>query len=175
VVRATTDPATSLWLNRRRVGAEFSMLNSSSGLVAYAFASPVEKQMMLPMLMQSKCTYNRERATNLQSLEMFVQPVLNNGFAFQPPPNNNPEQSIAFPIFINGRYVASLVMVYMTRAMSSTTVVRDYASHLRALADSIGKAAHAHEEMDYESEISFPAFSAQIANAAPTRNYDRFS
>lgn len=157
VLRSTTDPATSLWLNRRRVGAEIPVLNSSSGLVAYAFSTAVEQDLLSQLLMQSSDRYNRERATAPQTLDLLIEPVRDNGFAFQPPPNNNPEQSIAFPIFIDGKYVASLLMIYMTRAMSSATVIERYVPHLRLLADQIGRAAGARADARFEGELAFPA------------------
>lgn len=156
VLRATTDPATSLWLNRRRIGAEIPLLNSSSGLVAFAFSSGIEQELLRDLLANSSDPVNRERAATPQALDLLVQPVRETGFAFQPPPNNYPEQSIAFPIFIDGKFVASLLMIYMTRAMNSATVIQKYALHLRALADRIGAAATAHEQMDIDEEIAFP-------------------
>lgn len=157
VLRATTDPATSLWLNRRRIGAEVSLLNSSSGLVAYAFSSVVEQGVLVDLLANSSDPFNRQRAATSQSLDLLIQPVRETGFAFQPPPNNYPEQSIAFPIFIDGKYAASLLMIYMTRAMSSATVIQKYAPHLRTLADRISRAASAHEQMGDDDDIAFPA------------------
>lgn len=165
VLRSTTDPATSLWLNRRRVGAEIPVLNSSSGLVAYAYSSAPERRVLQQLLADSPDAYNRERAGNQQTLDLLIQPVIDNGFAFQPPPNNNPEQSIAFPIFVDGQYVASLLMIYMTRAMNSATVIEKYVPHLRMLADNIGHAAMAREDMD-EQDIAFPpSWMAQAAIA----------
>lgn len=158
VLRATTDPATSLWLNRRRIGVEIPMLNSSSGLVAYAFAPEGEREMLRQTLALSTDAYNRQRVASAHALELLVEPVVNNGFAFQPPPNNNPEHSIAVPIFIGGRYVASLLMIYMTQAMTSARVIADYAPHLKTLAERIGAAAEAHEDMDGLPDIDFPAF-----------------
>lgn len=156
LLRATTDPATSLWLNRRRVGSEVPILNSSSGLVAYAFASAVEQSVLRHVLLMSTDPYNRERAAAEHALDMLLEPVRNNGFAFQPPPNNDPEQSISFPIFVGGKYVASLLMIYMTRSMSSTTVIEKYAPHLRELAREIGQATEAREEMDVD-HVVFPS------------------
>lgn len=171
VLRSTTDPATSLWLSRRRVGAEVPVLNCSSGLVAYTFSSEVEQAMMRHLLLHSGNAYNRERAGNPKTLELLTQPVRDNGFAFQPPPNNHPEQSIAFPIFMNGRYVASLLMIYMTQAMTSATVVEKYAPHLRMLAHRIGEAAAAHEELDCDDEFAFPPFApAQMMMARTARH-----
>lgn len=158
ILRSTTDPATSLWLSRRRVGAETPILNSSSGLVAYAFSTPVERDILLDFLSKSRNLENRRLAKDCDALTMLLQPVLNNGFAFQPPPHNNPEQSIAFPIFVGGKYVASLLMIYMTQAMTSFTVIEKYAPHLRELAKRIGEAAEARVELDCDTELHFPAF-----------------
>jgi IclR family mhp operon transcriptional activator len=151
VLRATTDPATSLWLNRRRVGAEIPVLNASSGLVALAFASSAEQDALLQVLRVSSDSFNRERSATRQALDLLLQPVRENGFAFQPPPNNNPEHSISFPLFVGGRYVASLLMIYMTRAMSSATVIERYVPQLRELAHQISTATTAREEIDLES------------------------
>lgn len=162
-LRTTSDPATSLWLSRRRVGAQIPVLGSSSGLVAYAFSSQVEREAMRELLIQSGDHENRERAANEEQLKMLLQPVFENGFAFQPPPRNHPEQSIAFPIFSGGRYVASLLMIYMTQAMTSFTVIEKYAPHLKQLADRIGAAAEAREDLDCDIEMGFPPFVAAPA------------
>lgn len=157
-VRTTSDRATSLWLNRRRVGANIAMLNSSSGLVAYAFASAVEQAMLQELLAKSSNATNRERAANARTLQLLIQPVLDHGFAFQPPPNNNPEQSLAVPIFVEGRYVASLLMIYMTQAMNSATAVERYAPLLKQLSARIGAAAQAREEIDLDEDFSLPLY-----------------
>jgi IclR family transcriptional regulator, mhp operon transcriptional activator len=158
VLRSTSDAATSLWLNRRRVGAEVPMLNSSSGLVAYAFST--EREALRAELMASEDPINRQRAGSEQALDLLIRPVSENGFAFQPPPNNNPECSIAVPIIMNGTYVASLLMIYMTRAMTSARVIADYAPHLQMLADRIGEAASAHQKLDCDAELAFPSYGA---------------
>lgn len=151
-IRATTDRATTLWLSRRRVGTETPILNSSSGLVAYAFARPIEKRTMQKMLSQSKNAYNSERS-EARALDLLVQPVRQNGFAFQPPPDNQPEHSIAVPIFSEDRYVASLQMSFMTRAMSCTGVIEDYAPLLRQLADRIGRASEARVQVELNEDF----------------------
>jgi IclR family transcriptional regulator, mhp operon transcriptional activator len=160
VLRSTTDAHTALWLARRRVGANTPILNSSSGLVAYAYLSEVEQDVMRQVLMQSADHYNRERAKNTESLDLLIRPVVQNGFAFQPPPNNKPEQSIAFPIFVNGKYAASLLMIYMTRALTTMAVVEKYAPLLRTLASRIGRAADDHAEADCRDDIQLPRFCA---------------
>lgn len=169
VLRTTTDPATSLWLTRRRVGAEIAILNSSSGLVAYAFSSQVQRDALRQLLINSVDAFNHERAQSERTLDMLIQPVVENGFAFQPPPNNNPEQSIAFPIFMNGKYVASLLMIYMTSAMTSATVMEKYAPHLRVLADRIGRAADTGIEIKEDSDLAFPPFMATVPHHREAR------
>ena len=159
-VRITTDRATSLWLSRRRVGANIPMLNASSGLIAYAFASHAEQALLQQLLARSKDATNRERAANPRTLELLIQPVLDRGFAFQPPPNNNPEQSVAVPIFIHGRYVASLLMIYMTQAMTCATVVERYVPLLKTLSTRIGAAAQAHREIDLDDKVAMPRIAA---------------
>jgi IclR family mhp operon transcriptional activator len=156
VLRSTTDAATSLWLNRRRVGAEIATLNASSGLVALAFATAAEQDALVEVLRESSHPLNQERSATRQSLDMLLEPVRKNGFAFQPPPNNNPEQSISLPLFVGGRYVASLLMIYMTRAMSSAMVVERYVPQLRALADQISTATTAREQIDLDEPTAIP-------------------
>ncbi len=156
-LRTTTDPATSLWLNRRRVGAETAILNSSSGLVAYAFSPASEQAAMRDILSLSSDPYNRSRSA-VDALKMLIEPVIEQGFAFQPPPNNNPERSISFPIFVGGKYVASLLMIYMTRSMTSTTVIERYAPYLRVLARQIGHAAEVREDMDLANTVFPPGW-----------------
>src|SRR5204862_438445 len=68
VLRATTDPATSLWLNRRRVGAESPLLNCSSGLVAYAFSSEIERELLRDLLGVSANAENRRLARDPDAL-----------------------------------------------------------------------------------------------------------
>lgn len=169
VLRSTTDAATSLWLSRRRVGSETPLLNCSSGLVAYAFASEADRKTIREMCEASANSHNRQCAGNERMLDMLVDPVRENGFAFQPPPRNKPEHSIAFPIFVNGNYVASLLMIYMTQAMNSATVIAKYVPHLRKLADRIGVAAAAHEDLDAGFAQDFPPFLAASGLTAGSR------
>jgi hypothetical protein len=48
-------------------------------------------------------------------------------------------------------------MIYMTRAMSSATVIDKYVPHLRLLADQIGRAAGARADGEFDEELAFPA------------------
>jgi IclR family mhp operon transcriptional activator len=145
VLRLTTDTATSLWLNRRRIGARTPMLGSSSGLVSFAFSQPAEQEQLITLFKQSSNALNRERSSNDLVLRSFIDPVLHHGYAFQPPPNDAPERSISVPIMINESISAVLLMIYMPRALKNAVVVRDYLPLLKNLANTISERVQAHD------------------------------
>lgn len=154
VLRITSDPATSLWLNRRRIGAETPMLSSSSGLIAYAFAPEAEQENLLNLLKTSKHPINRERASNAAMLRNLIDPVIEKGYAFQPPPNDMPERSLSVPIRIDGEVIAVLLMMYMPRALSTARVLADYLPMLNTLADEIAdRVAHVDDIVDEGAPI----------------------
>ncbi|MBA2934809.1 helix-turn-helix domain-containing protein [Sphingomonas sp. CGMCC 1.13654] len=137
VLRTTTDPATSLWLNRRRIGAETPILASSSGLVAYAFAADAERDRLLDTLRTSRHAINRDRSRNAHLFMSLTRPVMEKGYAIQPPPNDMPERSISVPIMIGGKLAAVLLLMYMPRALSNSAALRDYLPLLRDLSEEI--------------------------------------
>ena len=167
VLRITSDPATSLWLNRRRIGAETPMLASSSGLVAYAFASPVEQENLLSLLKTSKHEINRERANSPALLNALIAPVVEKGYAFQPPPNDMPERSISVPIRINGEVIAVLLLMYMPRALSTATVLNDYLPMLETLASEIADRVSPDGDVD-EDDLGGPELPLSL-QSVPTR------
>jgi IclR family mhp operon transcriptional activator len=158
VLRVTTDPATSLWLHRRHVGAQSPMLRASSGLVSFAFATAEEKARLLDMLKNSSHQINRERASNKAVFDSLIEPVLVNGYAIQPPPADMPECSISVPVMINGAIAAVLLMMYMPRALDTETLLRDYLPVLKELAGTIGDRVGNHDEIgdDQPPEIDLP-------------------
>jgi IclR family mhp operon transcriptional activator len=156
VLRLTTDSATCLWLNRRRVGVETPMLASSSGLMYLASAGAAERNQLLQVLRASPMAINRERAADAMFLSAYVDPATTQGYAIQPPPNNMPERSISVPIELDGRVVAILLLIYMPRAIKDSRVLRDYLPVLRDLAARIG--AQATEARQHEPEPSAAEF-----------------
>jgi IclR family mhp operon transcriptional activator len=152
ILRVTTDPATSLWLHRRRIGAETPMLGSSSGMVAFAFAQDVERENLLELMKTSKYAANRQRSSDPTAVADLINTVLLNGYAFQPPPNDSPERSISVPIHINGEFEAVLLMIYMPRALKNAVVLRDYLPLLKKLAHKIGERVSHHEEPETDPD-----------------------
>lgn len=132
-VRLTTDPATSLWLTRRRIGSEVPMLNSSSGLLYLAYSQAAERSELLQMMSQSGRTLMLGENVDLD--RSFDQ-VRRDGFSFSPHAAGK-EDSISVPIIIDGQVRAVLLMMYMTRAMRRSEVLRKYLEPLRHLSASI--------------------------------------
>jgi len=165
VLRITSDPATSLWLNRRRIGAETPMLSSSSGLVSFAFAPKAEQENLLNLLRTSRHAINRERASSASILQSLVGQVEEKGYAFQPPPNDMPERSLSVPITIDGEVVAVLLMMYMPRALSTASVLNDYLPMLKTLSAEIADRIAPDGDID-EDNLGGPELPVALLAAA---------
>ena len=151
VLRVTSDSATSLWLNRRRIGAETPMLASSSGLLIYAMTPADEQAELLECLGKSRHYLNRERANTPTLLKSLVGSIAEKGYAFQPPPNDMPERSLSVPITVGGKVIAALLMMYMPRALSTASVLQDYLPMLTALAAEIVERV-GNDDDDYDDD-----------------------
>ena len=127
----TTDPMTSLWLNRRRVGASIAIPEASAGTVHLAFVGEAER-VLIGLLIER--TYP---ALPVSWAE--VDSARSNGYAF--PPAETREQSISLPILMDGKIAAVLLMIFMARVHSHAAVVDQYLPRLRSLATAIGDAA----------------------------------
>ena len=133
-VRYTTDTMTSLWLNRRRVGATIPIPRASSGIVHLAFASPAERFELEGLV---------EKAYPDIPIDVEqVEAARRNGYAFSP--QDTREQSISVPIFLDGKFAAVLLMIFMARVHQREAVVERYLDRLIALATTVGtEASHA--------------------------------
>ncbi len=173
VLRVTSDSATSLWLERRRIGTQVPMLGSSSGLVAFATTPAAERSALLSTLRTSRYAINRERATSMMLLESFTGSVAERGYAFQPPPNDMPERSLSVPISVNGRTIAVLLLMYMPRALNNTQVVQDYLPMLKLLAEEISDRLDDEDALDEglgeecELPAALQAASLRLHQASP--------
>lgn len=129
-VRLTTDPATSLWLTRRRIGASLPILQASSGLVYLAFAPEQEREEFLAILSAPDQPQDN-RVADLPNFRKLLQVIAADGYAFSPDAGR--ERSVALPIFIDGQIRAVLLMMYMSKAISGQTVIDTFIPELKAL------------------------------------------
>jgi len=134
VVRVTTDPATSLWLNRRRIGATAAMGYSSSGHAYLAFAPPAEREVLFEVL-GSADVPERQRITDPKAMRALCETIRQRGYALSPAGGN--EGSISVPILINGLVEAVLLGIYMSRVVSDQKAIELFVPHLKRLSSTI--------------------------------------
>jgi IclR family mhp operon transcriptional activator len=129
-LRLTTDSATSLWLNRRRVGASIPMAKASSGLVYLAFAPEAEREELLGLLTRPDVPPERGIAHEA-SFRRLLEVVASDGYAFSP--DSGRERSVSVPIFINGHVKAVLLMMYMARVLHGPALIEQFVPQLKTL------------------------------------------
>ena len=130
----TTDTMTSLWLNRRRVGASIAIPEASAGTIHLAFAGDAERAQLRLLLER---TY-----PHLVVDWLAVEQARSDGYAF--PPAETREQSISLPIMLDGKLGAVLLMMFMSRVHSHAAVIDKYLARLRSLVAAIEDAASVH-------------------------------
>lgn len=141
-VRVTTDPETTLNLNRRYIGSVAPMGVGSSGLVFLAFLEETQRAIMLDMLRQSENAAQAGlRDTN--RINYLVEEIRRNGYSFGL--DQGRERSVAVPIMANGRVRGGLLMAFMARVLNHDTVVQDFVPQLKALALAIEQSAFGSE------------------------------
>ena len=138
-VRYTTDTMTSLWLNRRRVGATIPIPRASSGIVHLAYVPVAERRELERLVAETYPDIPIDAAQ--------VDAAHRTGYAFSP--QDTREQSISLPIFVDGKIAAVVLMIFMARVHQREAVLERYLDRLAALAVTIGtEASHAAHEAD---------------------------
>jgi IclR family mhp operon transcriptional activator len=127
-VRITTEPATSLWLTRRRIGSEMPLLGSSAGLVYLARAEAGEREHLLHMVRAA----GELPADTCLDLDWTFERILRDGFAFEPYLDAG-EDGISLPILIDGRVRATLAMTFIVSGLRRTKAAAEYLPRLQAL------------------------------------------
>jgi len=130
-VRVTTDPETTLNLNRRHIGSAGPMAMLSSGLAFLAFLEDNQRAIMLDMLRRSDHP-SQAAARDVERMEYLLDRTRKDGYSFGL--DNGRERSVAVPIMANGRVRGALLMVFMARALSNEAVVETFVPRLRAMA-----------------------------------------
>lgn len=137
-VRITTDPQTSLNLQRRHIGSTGSIGMVSSGLVILAFLEDAQREIMLDMLRRSdnpSQTATRDEARMAYILDQVRADGYSFGLDF------GRERSVAVPIMAQGQVKAALLMVFMARVLTHDLVIETFVPRLRAMALEIERRA----------------------------------
>lgn len=137
-VRVTTDPDTTLGLNRRHIGSSGAMAQVSSGLAFLAFLDNPQREVMLEMLRLSD---NPDQATvrDKRRMDYLIEETRRNGYAFGV--DLGRERSVAVPIMLGGRVRGALLMAFMARVMSNEAVIQKFVPELKLVAAQIEQAA----------------------------------
>lgn len=142
-IRVTTDPETTLNLNRRHVGTAGPMGLVSSGLTFLAFLDDTQREIMLDMLRRSD---NADQAAvrDARRIDYLLDQIRREGYSFGI--DMGRERSVSVPVFLNGRVRGALLLVYMARVLTNEAVVAKFVPHLKYLAERIGAIAAGEEQ-----------------------------
>jgi IclR family mhp operon transcriptional activator len=135
-VRLTTDPATSLWLNRRRVGAIVPIGGSCSGHAFLAFATPAEREALLAAL-SGPDVPETHRIADVERMRQICETIRRDGFATNP--DLGSERSISVPIMIEGSVKGILLAMYMARVMDTEDAIKTFVPQLKRLSATISE------------------------------------
>lgn len=138
-IRVTTDPETTLGLNRRHVGSSGAMAQVSSGLAFLAFLDTPQLDAMLEMLRRSDNP--DQAAAHGNRMTYLIDQARQNGYSFGV--DLGRERSVAVPVMLGGRVRGALLMAFMARVMTNDAVVEKFVPELKRVAIEIERAATA--------------------------------
>ena len=132
VWRANTDRETTMTLTRHPVGRESPILGSACGRILLAYCGDQERKTLINLLRETEGKHRPLLAT--EHLSDLIARVRAQGYAVFLRPH---EYTLAVPILSNSRYVASLAIRVIMRAMSSDELVARYCETLKHFARTI--------------------------------------
>jgi IclR family mhp operon transcriptional activator len=135
-VRVTTDPATSLWLHKRHVGSEIAIAAVSGGIIHLAFSEPAEREAAIQMLARS-ADPAQALARDRKALDALIDAAIRDGHSIGT--NEGAERALSVPLREHGRLRGVLVLIYMARAIDTSTLIERFAPEIKALAAAIEK------------------------------------
>jgi IclR family transcriptional regulator, mhp operon transcriptional activator len=136
MLRDSTHANTSLTFEQYYPGFTLPILDSASGKLSMAFASPEDREMILKWMRVSQDIDLDYLKTAEMSLD--VDKIQLAGYAVQGRNHFNltpgKTSSIAVPIFLNGAFEAAMTMVFFVSAMKIDTALENYLADLKATA-----------------------------------------
>ena len=137
-IRVTTDPDTTLGLNRRHVGSSGAMGQVSSGLAFLAFLDEAQRVAMLEMLRLSD-NPNQAAARDGKRMAYLIGEARRHGYSFGI--DLGQERSVAVPVMLGGRVRGALLMAFMARVLTNDVVIEKFVPELKRVAAEIERAA----------------------------------
>jgi IclR family mhp operon transcriptional activator len=138
LIRETTDKNSPLALERYSAGIRVPILSAAGGRVYLAFCPVEQRETLLKILSHSEVPSD-SLARESGAVERMLSEARQNGYAFHVRESHR-ETTVAVPIMSEGKILASLVMRYMSSALTPPQVVKDHVPRLKAVAKTIGDA-----------------------------------
>jgi IclR family mhp operon transcriptional activator len=136
VLRATTDRSSPFALKRYSPGHEIDLVRSASGRVLLAFCEYMQDEIALEAARRAQ---PQERGRlGLEALKAIIAAVQRDGYAHAIRPLEG-ELGLSVPVFVDGRYFASLAMRYIASAIDAEQVKLQYLQSLRDHAGRLGE------------------------------------
>ena len=154
-VRACTIPHTSLSLDHSMLNKRLSLSRSALGRAYLGSTVHNERKFLIEILRRS-AERNGDAPFRTEEIEHVIQQVRERGYAMRDPLDRPRSSTIAVPIRIGGRVLASLGLTWITAAMPRKKAVERFVPHLFAIASRIA-AEIPRLRRDNARPASFPA------------------
>jgi IclR family mhp operon transcriptional activator len=138
VLRATTDPQTSLLFKRYNVGHAVPMLGSASGRCYLAFSSQARLDAIVELISRTAPGPWADLAQKKPALQKMLKSIRRRSACIAATPNSV-SMSLAVPILVRGQPRATLGMRYFKSAMSEAEAFRRFLDPLRRSAERISR------------------------------------
>ena len=138
VLRATTDPQTSLLFRRHTVGLTVPMLGSAAGRCYLAYCSRSRREAILELIVKMAPNPWPEVARDIAGIQKSLAAIRRQRVSVSDTPDHR-SASLAVPIIIEGGPLAVLGMRYFKSAMSQKEAVRRFLGPLLHSARWIGE------------------------------------
>jgi IclR family mhp operon transcriptional activator len=137
VVRFSTIPDSPVSPFHGTLNMQLSLLGRALGRAYLAFCPMSERSMLLDMLARSQESEDKLATERKRALALLAA-IRKQGFAERDPmvePHSS--STIAAPVMVNGRVLATVGMTYFTSALDRADVVQRYVPLVKGLADNI--------------------------------------
>ncbi len=138
VLRATTDPQTSLLFRRHTVGHVVPILGSAAGRCYLAYCTKNRRDAVLELIIKMAPNPWPEVASNRTAVQKILAGIRRQRLSVSETPDRR-SMSLAVPILIKGEPLAVLGMRHFKSAMTEAEAIRRFAGPLQRSAAWIGE------------------------------------
>ncbi|MDB5966958.1 MAG: DNA-binding transcriptional regulator [Polaromonas sp.] len=137
VVRYSTIAQSPLSLLHSTINMRLSLVSRALGRAYLAFCPPDEQEIILGLLAHSSEEEDRP-AQDMASIMQVLEDTRKQGYAVRDPAVRPVSNTLALPIFENGRVVASFGLTWFSSALSIEEAVQTLYPEMKAAAEKVG-------------------------------------